>query len=89
MALLPDVEPLIDAKPLEIFIEVGFSNKQSDIDNIVKPFVDILQKKYKFNDRFIYKMTVEKHIVEKGNEYIEFYIKNKIPSHNILEDLDN
>jgi len=89
MHLLPDVEPIMESKPMEIFIEVGFSNKASDIDNIVKPFVDILQKKYKFNDKHIYKMTVEKFIVDKGNEYIEFYMKNRIPSQYRLDDLED
>ena len=34
-------------------IEFGFSNAGSDIDNPLKPFLDILQKKYKFNDNQI------------------------------------
>jgi len=53
----------------------GLSSKLNDIDNGLKPFIDILQKKYGFNDRDIYKLTVEKIIVKKGAEFIDFKIK--------------
>jgi Holliday junction resolvase RusA-like endonuclease len=56
-------------------ITVGFSNKMSDIDNAAKPFIDILQKRYKFNDRDVYKLIMNKRIVAKGDEYIDFDIK--------------
>ena len=55
---------------LHIDLEFGFSNKGSDIDNPIKPILDILQKKYKFNDSRIYSMFIEKKIVKKGHEYI-------------------
>lgn len=64
----------IPAGKLKIVIEAGFSNKNSDIDNIAKPFVDILQKKYNFNDNRIYKLTLIKSIVKKGDEYMKFEI---------------
>jgi Holliday junction resolvase RusA-like endonuclease len=60
---------------LQLVIKVGFSNKLSDVDNMVKPFVDILQKKYEFNDNRIYKLELEKFIVKKGEEYIDFEFK--------------
>lgn len=60
---------------IELEILVGFSNTASDLDNIVKPFVDVLQKKYKFNDKNIYRLVVEKQIVKRGEEFIEFKIK--------------
>ena len=53
----------------------GVSNKASDIDNCVKPFQDILQKKYNFNDKMIYELLVRKQIVKKGEEFIEFLIE--------------
>lgn len=59
---------------LEINIRFGLSSKNADIDNPVKCFVDCLQKKYKFNDRHIYKMSLEKVDVKKGSEFIEFDI---------------
>lgn len=58
---------------LQIKIKFGYKNKLSDIDNAIKPFVDILQKKYGFNDNRIYRMELEKEITEE--EYIEFKIK--------------
>ncbi len=60
---------------LELNIKAGFSNKVADIDNIAKPFIDILQKKYDFNDNRIYKLTLIKEIVKKGEEYIDFEFK--------------
>ena len=60
---------------LEVVITFGLSSKLNDIDNGLKPFIDILQKKYLFNDRDIYKLIVEKKIVPKGEEFIECEIK--------------
>jgi len=62
---------------LSLLITFGLSSKLNDIDNGLKPFIDVLQKKYGFNDRDIYKLEVEKVIVEKGKEFIEFEIKEK------------
>jgi len=59
---------------LGLEIIVGYSNKSSDIDNFLKPFIDVLQKKYLFNDRNIYKLNIVKEIVKKGDEFIEFEI---------------
>lgn len=74
-----------DTEPIELCIVVGFSNMASDVDNVVKPFVDILQKKYGFNDKYIFRLIVEKQIVGKGHEFIEFYIKKLVPKHYILD----
>lgn len=60
---------------LYLILTIGFSNKLSDLDNIAKPFIDILQKKYGFNDRYIYRLTMIKDIVKKGEEYIDFELK--------------
>lgn len=56
----------------ELNIVFYFSNKASDIDNPVKLIQDIIQKKYKINDKNIYKLVVEKKIVKKGQEAFEF-----------------
>lgn len=60
---------------LELTATVGYSNKGSDIDNFLKPFLDILQKKYLFNDSMIYKLVIDKQIVDEGQEFINFEIK--------------
>jgi Holliday junction resolvase RusA-like endonuclease len=60
---------------LHLDVVFGVSSKLADIDNPLKPFIDILQKKYGFNDRDIFKLTVEKEFVNKGKEFIDFEIK--------------
>jgi Holliday junction resolvase RusA-like endonuclease len=59
---------------IALTIDFGLSNVSNDIDNGLKPFIDILQKKYKFNDKKITKLGVKKTKVKKGNEYIRFSI---------------
>jgi len=73
--ILPKIK--IPSPPLEIYLHFGFSNKKSDIDNPVKPILDIMQKKYNFNDSDIYALNLKKSIVSKGNEFIAFEIKIK------------
>ena len=63
--------------PYHLILKFGFSSKLADWDNPVKPFQDILQKRYNFDDRDIFKATVEKEIVKKGSEFIDFKILTK------------
>lgn len=72
LSLLP--KGVVTDKKLSIIIDFGFSSTASDIDNPLKPFLDILQKKYKINDKQIYSLIVKKSIVKKGNEFIKFEI---------------
>ena len=60
---------------LKLVVTFGFSNAQSDCDNPVKSFLDILQKKYKFNDSRVYQILATKDIVRVGAEYIDFNIE--------------
>lgn len=64
--------------PYNIELKLYLSNPLSDIDNPIKPILDILQKKLGFNDRLIDKLTVEKIRVEKGKEKICFLITELI-----------
>ena len=57
---------------IRIDVTFYFKNSLSDIDNPLKPFLDILQKKYGFNDRDIFQLNVKK-VVSKI-EGIEFNI---------------
>ena len=57
-------------------LEFGFSSKASDFDNPVKPFVDILQKKYGFDDKRIKLCCIAVQHTKKGDEYIKFEIDN-------------
>jgi len=63
---------------LVLTLKLGVSNRNSDIDNPIKPILDILQKKYGFNDKQIVKLEVEKKLVKKGQEFFEFEIKKSI-----------
>ncbi len=61
--------------PLELYLKWGFSSAASDWDNPIKPFQDVLQKKYDFNDSRVVRAITEKVKVKKGEEFIEFEIK--------------
>ena len=74
MLILPKLS--LPNPPYSINLVVGYSNILSDIDNCLKPFIDCLQKKYLFNDRDIYKLSIEKKIIKKGKEFINFEIKS-------------
>lgn len=60
--------------PYMIYFEFGLSSPCSDWDNPIKPFQDILQKKYGFNDRDIDLGITRKVRVKKGEEYARFKI---------------
>lgn len=59
-----------------IIYEFGVSNDRCDTDNCVKPFQDVLEQKYKFNDSQIYSFLASKKVVPKGEEYIKFEIRD-------------
>lgn len=72
--LLPrTIDCPLDGK-LHVQLTFGLSSKNADIDNPVKPILDILQKKYDFDDKQIYKLDLEKIDVKKGEEFIEIVI---------------
>ena len=71
-AMLPPMK-VADGK-LSLTVEFGL-NPIADIDNGIKPFVDCLQKKYGFNDRYIYQLIVTKEDVKRGDGYIKFTLK--------------
>lgn len=73
MLMLPPIK--VDFKSdLQIDLTFGFSSKLADIDNPLKPILDVLQKKYGFDDRQIYELNVKKEIVKKGDEFIKLQI---------------
>ena len=71
--LKPTVIPEGD---LFLIVEFGLSNMQADVDNHLKCFVDALQDKYGFNDKRIVAILSSKTKTAKGNEFIEWEIKN-------------
>lgn len=69
-SILPNTIKVEDGRPLKLNIEFGISTLQ-DIDNGLKPLIDILQKKYSFNDRYIMEMNIKKTIVKKTEHFIK------------------
>lgn len=65
----------LPAAPYHLRLDFGFSNSLIDVDNCVKPTMDILAKKYNFNDRDVHKITAQKVKVKKGDEFITFEIE--------------
>ena len=66
--------PFEPAQLLEFEIIAGVSNKAADLDNIVKPLLDTYQGIFEeFNDNKVYHITLDKHITNKGKEYL--YVK--------------
>lgn len=66
--MLPNIN--IPSPPYKVIFEFGI-NKLTDWDNPIKALQDILQKKYKFNDRDVYEAVVTKTIVKKGKEFFK------------------
>ena len=60
---------------LLLLLDVYYSNSGADLDNAIKPFLDILQKRYAFNDNRVYKIVANKYVVPKGEEGIAFKIE--------------
>jgi len=63
---------LIPEGDLSIRLRFGFSNKQSDWDNPIKAFQDVVCTYYGINDNRIYMALVEKVLTKKGREFVQF-----------------
>jgi Holliday junction resolvase RusA-like endonuclease len=64
-----------EIQKLTLIVTFGVSNSAADIDNPLKPLLDLIQKKYGINDNRFYKLEVTKEIVKKGKEFIKFDIQ--------------
>ena len=73
MLMLPKIK--LPPQPFALTLEFGFSSPLADVSNPIKLIEDILQKKYDFNDREIYKVIATKKHVKKGQEYILWNIE--------------
>ncbi len=74
LSILPPLK--MPEPPYKIRFVFRFSNAASDFDNPVKPITDLLQQKYKFNDKLIMEAHIIKKIVPKGKESIWFRIEH-------------
>jgi Holliday junction resolvase RusA-like endonuclease len=74
MLMLPKLK--LPEPPFILTLEFGFSSPLADLSNPIKLFEDILQKKYGFNDKEIFKIVATKVHTKKGNEFINFKIEN-------------
>lgn len=72
LALLPKAE--IPEGDLQLVIDFHVFSKLADLDNFLKPFIDILQKKYLFDDKRIKQIIATKKQGVKGQELISFKI---------------
>ena len=61
--LLMPAQKIIEFEKLHLSIVFGFSNKNSDVDNPIKTLLDTIKEKYEIDDRYIYRLDVEKQIV--------------------------
>lgn len=74
MLMLPKL--VVPVPPYKVYYEFGFSSAAADWDNPIKPLQDILQTKYKFNDKDILNACVQKRKVDKGEEYFIFMMEH-------------
>lgn len=73
-SLLPDNVKVPNGVPLRIEMERGFWTIASDITNPTKPLLDILSKKYGFNDKYVFETLEVKKVVWEWNQYIHIKI---------------
>ncbi len=74
ISMLPNID--LPKPPYKLNLIFAVSSRNADIDNPAKLFIDILQKKYQFNDKEIYELNIKKILVAKRKEYVEFKIEH-------------
>jgi len=72
LLMLPHYE--IPEGDLDVRFEFGIS-KNSDVDNCCKSLLDILQKRYSFNDSRVMRIELIKKVVSKNQGYFNFTIR--------------
>lgn len=73
LMILPNSIDIPDKTPLKLKATFYIHSKTCDLDNFLKPLIDLLQKKYNFNDRYIYQIQAVKVEIDKDREEsIEF-----------------
>ena len=69
-----------------IFLVIaGVSNRNADLDNLIKPLLDTYQSIYEeFNDNKVYGISLVKDIVPRGSEYLDVYISERKEDEDLL-----
>lgn len=66
---LPDLSSIDFTKPLKIHVDVIFRRRSSDLDNIWKPLLDMMQKHIPtFNDNKVVRMSANKFVTKNDDE---------------------
>ena len=71
LLMLPTYE--IPEGELDVRFEFGLQ-RNADVDNCCKNLLDILQKRYSFNDSRVMRIELIKKVVKKGKGYFNFSI---------------
>ena len=71
---MPDDIIVKDMK-FAITMNFGFSNKAADVDNPIKPLIDVMQNWMGFNDKQVYTVKAYKHLTKRGKEFTDIKIK--------------
>jgi Holliday junction resolvase RusA-like endonuclease len=73
--MLPDLSSIDFTKPINVHVDVFFRRRSSDLDNIWKPLLDMIQRHIPdFNDNKVYKMSANKFITKDDDE-VGYYIQ--------------
>lgn len=86
LAILLPSSFIVPEGKLKLTMKVGQSASSCDWDNPIKTFQDVLAKKYGFNDKKIFRGDVEKFIVPKGQEFIDWELES-YPQENYMRRL--
>ena len=79
--MLPELSSIDFTKPINVHIDVIFRRRSSDLDNIWKPLLDMLQRHIpSFNDNKVVRMSANKFITKNDDEvgyFIQIQKKSK------------
>lgn len=68
-------EQKVDLKGnLVLSLEIGYSSPLSDASNGIKGIEDVVAEYFKFNDKQVVTLKVDKYLVDKGAEYMKLSV---------------
>lgn len=88
--MLPDLSSIDFSKPINVHADVIFRRRSSDLDNIWKPLLDMLQRHIpSFNDNKVVRMSANKFVTKDDDEvgyFIQIYNCQERDYESFLED---